>query len=403
MAPGKVDPPMKGLRVLDAATFLAGPFCAAVFAEFGADVIKIEHPQHPDPLRHLGPLTESGDCLTWLSEARNKRTITLDLGQQEGAALFRELVLKSDVVIENFRPGTMERWGLGWRDLSALKPDLVMVRITAYGQDGPYRNRPGFARIAHAFSGLTYLAGEPGGPPVIPGSTSLGDYITGLYGAVGALMALRHRDATGEGQFVDAALYESTFRMLDELAPAYAKHGVVRERMGPDTATIVPHSHYQCADGNWVALACSSDKIFARLARAMDRADLLQPGTYDTMQSRVDARDFINGLVTDWIGGKSRDELMAICLDKDIPCGPVNSIADIFADPHYKARGSMTTLTHAQVGDVVIPSVLPRLSRTPGEIRHLGHGHGEDSAEIYRELLGLTAEKLAALKARGIV
>jgi crotonobetainyl-CoA:carnitine CoA-transferase CaiB-like acyl-CoA transferase len=395
--------PLAGMRVLDAATFLAGPFCAAIFSEFGAEVIKIEHPDYPDPMRNIGMKAETGDSLTFLSEGRNKKPVTLNLGKPEGAELFRQLVAKCDVVIENFRPGTMEKWGLGYKELAAIKPDIVMVRITAYGQDGPYKDRPGFARIGHAFSGLTYLAGEPDGPPVIPGSTSLGDYISGLYGALGALMALRHRDRTGEGQYIDVALYESTFRMLDELAPAFAKFGVVRQRMGADTATIVPHSHYQCGDGQWVAIACSSDKIFEKLALAMGRADLVAPGSYETMQARVDNRDFINGIVSSWIGSKTRDELMAICLDKDIPCGPVNSIADIFADPHFAARGSMTSVPHPEVGEVVIPSVLPRLSKTPGRIEHLGRRHGENTEDVYRELLGLTAERLAELKARGVI
>jgi len=399
----EVKLPLSGMRVLDAATFLAGPFCASIFSEFGAEVIKVEHPDFPDPMRNIGMKAETGDSLTFLSEGRNKRTVTLNLGKPEGAELFRQLVRQSDVVVENFRPGTMEKWGLGYKDLAAIKPDIVMVRITAYGQEGPYKDRPGFARIGHAFSGLTYLAGEADGPPVIPGSTSLGDYISGLYGALGALIALRHRDQTGEGQYIDVALYESTFRMLDELAPAFAKFGFVRQRMGADTSTIVPHSHYQCSDGQWVALACSSDKIFEKLALAMGRADLMAPGTYETMQARVDNRDFINGIVSAWIGSKTRDELMAICLEKDIPCGPVNSIADIFADPHFAARGSMVTLPHPEVGNVVIPSALPRLSKTPGRVEHLGRRHGEDTDEVYRELLGLTAEELAALKSRGVV
>ncbi len=395
--------PLACIRVLDASTFLAGPFCAGIFSEFGAEVIKVEHPDYPDPMRNIGMKSETGDSLTFLSEGRNKRTATLNLGKPEGAELFKRLAAQSDLVVENFRPGTMEKWGLGYKDLAAVKPDIVMVRITAYGQDGPYKDRPGFARIGHAVSGLTYLAGEPDGPPVIPGSTSLGDYISGLYGAVGALMALRHRDRTGEGQYIDVALYESTFRMLDELAPAFAKFGVVRQRMGADTATIVPHSHYQCGDGQWVALACSSDKIFEKLALAMERPDLVAPGSYETMQARVDNRDFINGIVSAWIGGQTRDELMAICLAKEIPCGPVNSIADIFADPHFAARGSMVSVPDPQAGNVVIPAVLPRLSKTPGRVAHLGRRHGADTEDVYRELLGLTVEELAALKARGVV
>lgn len=394
---------MHGVRVLDVATFIAAPFCATVFAEFGAEVIKIEHPEHGDPLRHLGHRAPGGETLTWLSEGRNKRAMTLNLAHPEGASVFLELVKHADVVTENFRPGTLEAWGLGYADLVRVNPRIVMVRVSGYGQDGPYKDRPGFARIAHAFSGLTYLAGEPGERPVIPGSTSLGDYISGLYGAIGALMALREREQSGRGQYVDIALYESTFRLLDEIAPAYAMHGIVRERMGADAPTIVPHSHYRCADGHWVALACSSDKIFGRLARAMNRDELAAPDAYATMAQRIAGRDFINQVVSDWIGRHTRDDLMALCIAAEVPVGPINSIADIFEDPHIAARGNLLTLRNDDAGEVTIPSVLPRLSRTPGQVTHLGRHQGEDTACVMRELLGMSEERIAKLRERGVI
>ncbi len=223
-----VKPPLDGVRVLDIATFLAAPFCGTVLADFGAEVIKVEQPGVGDPLRRFGTPTAAGDTMVWLSEARNKKSVTLDLRNAEGADLFRKLVAQSDVVLENFRPGTLEKWGLGYEALKAVNPRLVMLRVSAYGQTGPYRERPGFARIAHAFSGLAYLAGEAGRVPVVPGSTSLADYMSGVWGAVGVLMGLRVAEKTGQGQFVDIGLYESVFRFLDETATAYAASGFVR-------------------------------------------------------------------------------------------------------------------------------------------------------------------------------
>ena len=395
--------PLAGIRVLDVATFVAAPFCATTLSEFGAEVIKIEHPVHGDPLRDLGRRTSNGETLTWLSEARNKRTMTLDLGKPAGAEVFLQLVREADVVTENFRPGTMERWGLGYEALAQVNPGIVMARVSAYGQDGPYKDRPGFARIAHAFSGLTYLAGEPGARPVIPGSTSLGDYISGLYATIGVMMALREREGSGRGQSVDIALYESTFRLLDELAPSFAMFGVVRERMGADTATIVPHSHYQCADGNWVALACSSDKMFGRLAGAMGRPELATDPATATMPARIENRDAVNAIVAAWIGGLTREALMQVCIETEVPCGPINSIADIFEDEHFKARGNLARVASDGAGDVVVPSVLPKLSRTPGRIDHLGRHKGQDTEAILGELLDMPADRIAELKLKGII
>ncbi|HJU27924.1 MAG TPA: CaiB/BaiF CoA-transferase family protein [Candidatus Binataceae bacterium] len=403
MDPNVPDKPLSGIRVLDAATFLAGPFCATILAEFGAEVIKVEHPAIDDPLRNLGTRVENGETLIWLSEARNKRNITLNLADPDGSELFKRMARQADVVIENFRPGTMERWGLGYNDLSAINPGLVMVRITAYGQNGPYKNRPGFARIAHAFSGITYLTGESDGRPLTPGSMALGDYLSGLYGALGAMMALRQRDNDGRGQYVDVALYETVFRFLDELAPAFARFGAVRERMGADVANIAPHSHYQCADGSWVALACSSDKMFERLAVAMKRPELAGDPRFSRMQARIENRDAVNQIVAEWIGRHSRDELMRICLDNEVPCGPINSIADIFADPHFQERGSLMRVRDDEAGELVLPAIVPRLSRTPGTLKHLGRHKGVDTEAVMGEWLGLDAAEIARLRARGVV
>lgn len=374
--------PLDGIRVLDIATFIAAPLTASILGEFGAEVIKIEHPEGGDPMRRFGTATDDPDrTLAWLSEARNKHSITLDLKSPEGAGTLRELARRSDVLAENFRPGTLERWGLGPEVLHALNPALVILRISGYGQTGPYRDRPGFARIAHAVGGLSHLAGMPDGPPVTPGSTSLADYISGYYGAIGVLLALRVAERTGKGQVIDVALFESIFRVLDEAAPAYAKFGIVRGREGTATRQVCPHGHFPCADGNWVAIACTSDKMWTRLAvNVLERPDLAEshPKTAD----RLAARALIDGVVEAFTRSHPMTEIVRLCTGGDVPCGPINTIADIFADPHFAARETIARIEDETLGEIAIPNVLPHLSQTPGEISHLGPTLGDWNRRI---------------------
>lgn len=394
--------PLDGVRVLDIATVLAGPFCATVLGEFGAEVIKVEMPGG-EGIRHSGNMVDEDRSLMWLSEARNKKSVTLDLRKPEGAAILKRLVAETDIVVENFRPGTLERWGLGYDVLKAIKPDIILVRVSAYGQDGPYSGRPGFARIAHAFAGLSYLAGEPGGKPVVPGSTSMADYITGLYSALGAMMAYTARQRYGVGQIVDTGLYEGILRMLDDMIPNYERTGYVRERMGADTVNHVPHSHYETRDGEWVALACTTDRMFERLCEAMERPDLMAEDAFRTMRQRIARRAEINGIVAAYIGSKDRDDLIAHFLKKEVPIGPINSVADIFQDPHIAARGNLVRMAASDTDGVVVPGVVPRLSETPGTIRSLGPKLAAHNEEIYRDRLGLTPDELAALAAAGVI
>jgi crotonobetainyl-CoA:carnitine CoA-transferase CaiB-like acyl-CoA transferase len=394
--------PLDGIRVLDLGTYVAGPFSATLLGEFGADIIKVERPGTGDGLRHFGTETACGDTLVWLSEGRNKRSITVDLGHPRGIEIVRDLIVDADVVIENFRPGVLERWGLDFESIQALNPRAVLLRISAYGQSGPYRDLPGFARIAHAFSGLAYLAGEPDGPPVTPGSTSLADYVTGLYGVVGVLLALRARDETGTGQCIDLALYETIFRMLDELAPAFQQSGFVRERMGADTVNVVPHSHYECEDGRWLAIACTNDEMFARLAGAMGRPELAAADQYGPKEKRLAARPMVNALVAAWVASLSRDEVLAACRDAQVPAGPVYSIAEIFDDPQYLHRGTITT-ADSRIGPLAVPGTVPALSDTPGGIRWLGPALGADTEAILTELLHRTVDEVAQLRADGVV
>ncbi|QHE83398.1 CaiB/BaiF CoA transferase family protein [Hydrogenophaga sp. BPS33] len=399
----ETEKPLSGLRVLDIATFIAAPFCGSTLAEFGAEVIKIEQPGIGDPLRYWGTTTDCGDSLVWLSEARNKKSVTLDLRLQAGKEIFRKLVEKSDVVLENFRPGTLEKWGLGFEDLSKINPRLVMLRVSAYGQTGPYKDKPGYARIAHAFSGLSHLAREPGAKPVMPGSTSLADYFSGLYGAVGVLLALRSLEKSGRGQFIDIGLYESVFRIMDELVPSYGRNKFVRQPMGADTVNIVPHSHYRTADDRWVAIACSSDRMFERLAVTMGRPELAQDVRYKTMGERDKRRDELNKMVGDWAASYAAKDVLDLCEANEMACGLLYDIEDIFNDPQYKARGNIKQMADERVGDFHAPNVVPRLSATPGSLDTLGPALGAHTEEVLSDLLSMTAGDFESLRKAKVI
>jgi len=402
MTDANTKPALDGIRVLDAATFIAAPYAASILGEFGAEVIKIENPKGGDPWRRFGTATDQPDMsLSWLTEARNKKSITLNLRAPEGAELFKRLAADADVVCENFRPGTLEKWGLGWDVLSAVNAGLILMRISGYGQTGPYKDRPGFARIGHAVGGLTFLSGLPGEIPVTPGSTSLGDYMSGMYGAIGIMMALRHRDATGEGQVVDMALYESVFRVLDEIAPRYAFEGHVRQPEGTGTINACPHGHFPTGDGKYMAIACTTDKMFERLCAAMQRPDLLD--AYGDQKTRLANRDKVVPEVEAWTRSMGRDAVMQRCIDHEVPSGPINSIADIFADPHFKARENLVTITVPGIGDVPVPGPLPKLSVTPGEVRELGPELGNANQDVYQGQLGLSDDDMAALQDKGVI
>jgi len=393
---------LSDIRVLDLGTFIAGPYCATVLGEFGAQVIKLEPPDGGDSLRQFGSATQCGDTLVWLSEARNKKCVSLNVRSARGIELLKRLVEKCDVIVENFRPGVLEKWGLGWDEIKKLNPRAILVRISAYGQDGPYKDRPGFARVAHAFSGLAYLAGEPGRVPVVPGSTSLADYMAGLYGALGALIALHARKTTGEGQVVDLALYEPIFRVLDEIAPAFQRLGIVRERMGADTVNVCPHSHYYTRDGRWIAIACSNDTIFARLAKAMGQPELAGPDRYGPKEKRLAARDEVNRIVAHWVGSLDCAEVLGRCGEAEAPASLIYSIADIFDDPQYRARHNVH-MGESRIGPLAVPNVVPKLSATPGEIKWLGEGLGAHNEEILCGLLGLERDALEELRTLGVI
>lgn len=394
--------PLAGLRIIDAATFLAAPFSATLMSEFGADVIKVEQPGMGDPLRRFGTMIEAGHSLNWASESRNKKTITLDLRQPEGAELLKKLVAESDVLIENFRPGTFEKWGLGYDVLKAINPRLVMLRLSAFGQDGPNRDLPGFARIAHAFSGLALVCGEPGRVPVTPGASTLADYASGVWGAFAVMVALMDRVKSGRGQCIDLALYQATFRYMDEMVPAYAKTGQVRERMGAETHNLVPHGNFQTKDERWLAVTCSSDKMFERLAEMMGDPVLAEPRFAKTA-GRLAERPLINAIVVGWIGSHTADEVREACDRYGVPCSLLYSVADIFEDEHYKARGDLLAMNDPVNGDVVVPAPFPKMSETEMRVDHLGLPLGACNNEIFGDLLGLSQDDIAALAAKGVI
>lgn len=395
--------PLDDIKIIDVSSFLAGPFCSTQLAEFGAEVWKVELPEIGDALRRFGTITKNGDSLPWLSECRNKKSITLDMRTAEGARLMKQLVAKADVFVENFQPGTLEKWGLGWDTLKEINPRLIMVRISGYGQTGPYRDRPGFGRIANAFGGLSFLAGYPDRPPVTPGSATIPDYMAGLYGALGTLLALQARHRTGRGQMIDIGLYEPIFRILDEIAPAYAYKGLVRQRMGPGTVNVVPHSHYPTRDGRWIAIACTNDKIYARLAVAMGQPELAQPESWGTLANRERDREQVDAHVGEWTSKHDRAELLRICEENQVPCGPIYSIDEIFEDPQYQARGNILKMQDERVGELPIPNLVPRLSDTPGSVKWLGPKLGEHNDEVFKGLLGLTDDDLRRLAAEGVI
>ena len=371
--------PLDGVRVVDAATILAGPFAASVLGEFGADVIKVEQPTVGDPMRRLGTAGPDGDTWWWLSDTRNKESVALDLRTAEGAESFRSMVDRADVLVENYRTGTMERWGLGFESLRERNPRLIQLSVSGYGRTGPLATTAGVARIAESFTGMAHLTGEADGPPNLSGSSGLADYLAGLYGALGVLLAIRSREATGRGQLVDVALYDGIARILDELVPVYAATGFGRGRMGSETHRSVPHSNYRTIDGRWLTIACTNDRMFGGLAGVMGRTDLLHDERFVTNTARIANRELVNMVVGDWVAVTPVDEVVNGCESAAVPVGLVQAVDAYVSHPQVAARDSVVPVEHPTVGPVSVPGVVPRLLETPGAIRRLGAVLGEIS------------------------
>ncbi len=387
---------LAGLRVLDAGQIIAGPFAATLLGEFGAEVIKVEQPRIGDQGR--------GSALEFAQNARGKQSITLDLRRPEGQELFRSLVARSDIVVENFLPGTMERWGLGYDALAAVNPGIVMLRISGYGQTGPYAHKYSFDRIGMAFAGLTYVTGFPDSPPVRPGFF-IADYVTGLWGAFGVLAAIHSRDVagTGRGQMIDMSLYESVWRLSGPLAASYAKHGVRRERQGNTMPGVSPADQFLTADGHYLVLHAGTDRVFARLMETIGRQDLVSDPRFATRTQRNASMDELHAVVGAWIGQKTLAEGLATLEQGGVPASPVNSIADIFADPHFAARENLLRVADQALGELVQPGITPRLSGTPGRVTGGAPLLGEHNDAIYLGLLELPPERYRHLMDTGVI
>jgi crotonobetainyl-CoA:carnitine CoA-transferase CaiB-like acyl-CoA transferase len=372
---------LQGIKVLELGQLIAGPFAGKTLGDFGADVIKVEPPGVGDPLRKWRML-RNGTSVWWEVQSRNKRSVVLDLREPEGQEIVRELAKQADVVIENFKPGTLEGWGLGWDELHALNPRLIMLRISGYGQTGPYKDRPGFGVIGESMGGLRHLTGEPGRVPVRVG-VSIGDTLAALHGVVGVLLALYHRDARGgEGQFIDVALYESVFNVMESLLPEFDAFGAVRERAGGALPGIVPSNAYRCKDGTYVLVAGNGDSIFRRLMAAIGRPDLERDPTLAHNDGRAANTAKIDRAIEDWTQVRTQDEILAVLDEARVPAGRIYSVADIARDPQYLAREMIVPATTADGEALRVPGIVPKLSATPGALAHPAPRLGEHSAEV---------------------
>ncbi|MDQ6771409.1 MAG: CoA transferase [Candidatus Dormibacteraeota bacterium] len=395
--------PLGGVRVLELGVLLAGPFTARMLGDFGAEVIKVESPGVGDPLREWGRQVD-GIGLLWSVMSRNKRLVTLDLRREGGQQVFRRLAATADVVVENFRPGTLERWGLGPERLQEANRGLVVTRVSGYGQTGPYAARAGFASAGEAMGGLRYINGHPGEAPPRMG-ISLGDSLAAMFAAQGTLMALYHRAAHGgAGQVVDASILESCFSMLESTVPDYARFGLVREPSGTSLAGVAPSNVYLSGDGKWMVIAANAPTLFERLCRVIGRPELVTDGRFATHAARGRNAAELDAIIGAWVAERDAAAIDAAMNGAGIVCGPVYSIADIFADPHYQARGLLQPVPDPVLGEVVMPGVVPVLSETPGGIAWSGRrGLGADNEAVYGELLGLGPAELAGLKAEGVL
>ena len=393
--------PLAGLRVLELGTLLAGPFCGQLLGDFGAEVIKIEPPGQGDPMRVWGREKAHGKSLWWPVVARNKKAITLDLRQADGQALLRDLVKQSDFLLENFRPGTMEKWGLGWSELSAINPRLIMIRVSGFGQTGPYSRQAGFGAIGEAMGGLRYVVGDPSTPPSRMG-ISIGDSLAATFACIGALSALHHRDTPGRGQVVDSAIYEAVLNMMESLVTEYDKAGYVRERTGAILPNVAPSNVYRTADG-MVLIAANQDTVFSRLAEAMGQPDLATNPKYSTHGARGAHQAELDALVEAWTSTLTTRAVLDAMDKYGVPAGLIYRAPDMLEDPHFKARDAIVSIPHPDFGELRMQNVAPKLSETPGAVRSPSPALGQHNDEIYLDVLGLSPERYAELKAARVV
>ncbi|WP_323060590.1 CaiB/BaiF CoA transferase family protein [Klebsiella variicola] len=392
--------PLEGLRVIEMGQLIAGPMAGRMLAEFGADVIKIEPPAKGDPLRKWRMLHD-GTSVWWAAQSRNKRSVTLDLRQPEGQQIAMSLLNTADVLIENFRPGTLEKWGLSWEILHANNPGLIVLSVSGYGQTGPYRDRPGFGVIGEAMGGLRHLSGEPGRTPVRVG-VSIGDSLSALHGVIGVLIALRSREATGQGQQIDVALYESVFNMMESLIPEYSVFDHIRQPAGSSLPGIAPTNAYRCKDGKYALVAGNGDSIFQRLMQIIERPDLAADPALAHNDGRVKQVDLLDAAIEEWTSQRNLQEVLASLNESGIPAGKIYDAADIANDPHYKARDMLLPAQLPDGTPVTLPGIVPKLLSTPGSVRHAAPALGQHTEEVLSEL-GIDAKQRMILKEKGAI
>lgn len=396
----KASGPLKGARVIELGSTVAGPFCARLLADFGADVIKVEQ-KEGDAVRTMGKMKD-GRSLYGASILRNKRIVSIDLRHAQGRDLAKQLCKTADIVIENFRPGTLERWGLGYDELSANNPKLILVRISGYGQDGRYSQRPGYGVVCEAFSGLREVTGDPDRPPARV-AVSMTDYITGLYGAFGAVMALLDRHHSGRGQVIDAALYEAAFSFMEPHIPAFQQLGHIATRSGPRLPNHTPNSLYATSDGKYIHITAGSQSVFKRFVKVMGLPELLDDERFSTPGARSKNEDDMDALINEWTQSLTLVHLEKLLDEASVPASRIFNMQDIFSDPHYRDRHMLVEPEDTVLGPVAMANVVPRLSRTPGAVRWAGHDIGQDTLEILADELGLTQLEIQKLAEEGII
>ncbi|MEU8234085.1 CoA transferase [Actinoplanes sp. NPDC048967] len=394
--------PLDDLRVVEFGQLLAGPFCGQLLGDFGAEVIKVEDPAKGDPMREWGREKPHGKSLWWPVVARNKKSITCNLREPAGQALIRRLIDTADIVVENFRPGTLERWGMGPETLWRTNPGLIVTRVTGYGQTGPYASRAGFGSIGEAMGGIRYVMGDPGGPPVRAG-ISLGDSLAAVYACLGTLVAVHSRTRTGRGQVVDSAIYEAVLAMMESLLPEWSVAGYQRERTGATLPNVSPSNVYPTGDGDLILIAANQDTVFGRLAAAMGEPELARDPRYATHSARGAAMAELDDHIARWTSTLGAEQLLGTLHANGVPAGRIFRAKDMFADPHFAAREAIVRVPHPDFGELPMQNATPRLSATPGTVRTAGPALGEHNDEIYGGLIGLDDEEQVRLRADGII
>lgn len=398
--PNQPAGPLTGYRVLELCSTIAGPVCTRLFADFGAEVVKVEPPEG-DPARSLG-FKDGHVSLTGISLMRNKRTVIVDMKAPGGAEIVRKLAAQCDIVVENFRPGTLERLGLGYEELSRDRPGLILVRISGYGQTGPYRHKAGYGAICEAFGGIRHLTGDPDRPPARV-AVPVTDYITAVYAAFGAVMALLERQRSGRGQVIDAALYEAAFSMMDSAVPTYDRLKLVPNRLGTRLPAMAPNNLYLAENGTYVLIAANSQAVYRRLAEAMGQPELIDDPRFATIRARWDNVDALDAIISGWVGSRDAKTVEAALEAAGVPASRVYTLPDIFEDAHYREREMLVPVAHAQLGSVLLQGIVPKLSATPGAVRWAGPEAGADTRSVLTELLGLGEAELDALHAAGVI